>query len=239
MMSLKDAGLSSNSISRALVAIKVFFRFLTREKLVPADVTSVIDSPRLIRPLPEVLSLSEVEAIMEAPQVKTRQGLRDKAALEVLYATGLRVSELCGLMISNTNLEIGFIKCSGKGGKERIVPIGRTATEWVTKYMERVRPKLARSNSPGNLFLSRLGKPLSRQSFWKMIKTYTSLAGIKREITPHTLRHSFATHLLEHGADLRSVQEMLGHANISTTQLYTHINRERLKSIHTKYHPRG
>jgi len=239
MLQLKDAGLSSNSISRALVAVKVFFRFLVRERIIKVDVASVLDSPKLIRTLPDVLSAAEVDTLLKAPDGHNWMGLRDRAVLEVFYATGLRVSELAGLMIHNANLDIGFIKCSGKGGKERIVPLGRTAINCLNKYLEKVRPKLVKKSGSNFLFLSRLGKKISRQSFWKMMKKYARITGIQKEIKPHTLRHSFATHLLERGADLRSVQEMLGHANISTTQLYTHINKERLKGIHKRFHPRG
>jgi len=239
MLALKDRGLSSNSVSRALVAIKVFYKFLLRERLIKVDIAGVLESPKLIRSLPEVLNMDEVEKLLGSPDGRDWRGMRDKAALEVLYATGLRVSELSGLLVNNVNLEIGFIKCQGKGGKERIVPLGKTACKFLKKYMENVRPKLLKEHNDNHVFISRLSKGISRQSFWKMIKVYTKRAGIKKDIKPHSLRHSFATHLLERGADLRSVQEMLGHANISTTQLYTHINRERLKGIHRKYHPRG
>jgi integrase/recombinase XerD len=239
MMFLKDSGLSSNTISRTIVAVKVFFRFLVAERILKKNVADVVDSPKLIRHLPEVLSSTEVEALLKAPDGRDWIGVRDKAVLEVLYATGLRISELSGLIVINVNLDIGFVKCSGKGGKERIVPLGKTAKEYVQKYLDRVRPKLAKKTNDEHVFLSRLGKRISRQSYWKAIKKYASLAGIKKDIKPHTLRHCFATHLLEHGADLRSVQEMLGHASISTTQLYTHINKERLKGIHKKFHPRG
>ncbi|MFH1791672.1 MAG: site-specific tyrosine recombinase XerD [Candidatus Omnitrophota bacterium] len=238
MLSRKDSGISSNSISRSLVAIKVFYRFLVRERLLKDDVAGVLDSPRLVRSLPECLNMPEVDKLLAAPDTRDARGLRDKAALELLYATGMRVSEISGLPLSGVNLDIGFIKCSGKGGKERVVPLGKTASLYIKRYLEKSRPGLAGDKSDSHLFLSRLGKRISRQTFWKMIKKYTRQAGIKRAIKPHTLRHSFATHLLEKGADLRSVQEMLGHADISTTQLYTHINKSRLKGIHKKYHPR-
>jgi integrase/recombinase XerD len=238
MMSLKDNGLSSNSISRNLVAIKVLHRFLLREKYSKSDVTSVLDSPKLWKHLPDTLSLSEVEQILKQPNLRKWMGIRDKAALELMYATGLRVSELVNLEVDNINFDIGFVRCIGKGNKERIIPVGKQAQEALSRYIEKVRPKLLKGSPAKGLFLSRLGKKMSRQSFWKMIKRYANQAGIKKEITPHTLRHSFATHLLERGADLRVVQEMLGHADISTTQIYTHINKDRLKSIHHKYHPR-
>jgi integrase/recombinase XerD len=238
MIFQKDGSLSSNSISRSLVAIKVLHRFLLREKYIKEDITSVLDSPKLWKHLPDTLSLSEVEEIIKRPNVRTRLGLRDKAVLELMYATGLRVSELVNLIVDNVNLEVGFLRCTGKGNKERIVPVGKQAQDAIRRYLLRSRTRLKRTGSPDNLFLSRLGKKISRQGFWKMIKKYAMQAGIKKDITPHTLRHSFATHLLERGADLRVVQEMLGHADISTTQIYTHINKDRLKSIHHRFHPR-
>ncbi|NQT94917.1 MAG: site-specific tyrosine recombinase XerD [Candidatus Omnitrophica bacterium] len=238
MASLKDDGLAPNSISRNLVAIKVFHRFLVRERYIKEDVTSVLDSPRLWKHLPETLSVADVELIIKKPNIRTWMGIRDKAAIELMYATGLRVSELVNLATDNVNLDIGFVRCVGKGNKERIVPVGKQAQDALRRYISKARPKLLKGHSSTSLFLSRLGKRISRQSFWKMIKKYARLAGIKQDIMPHTLRHSFATHLLERGADLRVVQEMLGHADISTTQIYTHINKERLKSIHHKFHPR-
>lgn len=239
MLHLKDSGLSSNSISRNLVAIKVFYKFLVREGLLKIDIAGVLESPKLVRPLPEVLSSSEVDKLLSMPNGHDWMGIRDKAALEIMYATGLRVSEMVELLNKNVNLDIGFLKCSGKGGKERIVPLGKKARLSTQKYLQKSRPKLVKGKVDDHLFISRIGRKISRQSFWKMVKKYASLAKIGKKIKPHTLRHSFATHLLERGADLRSVQEMLGHANISTTQLYTHINKERLKGIHKKYHPRG
>ena len=238
MMTQKKRGLSANSISRSLVAIKVLHRFLLREKYIKEDVASVLDSPKLWKHLPEALSISEVEEIIKKPNIRNWLGIRDKAALELMYATGLRVSEIVNLIVDNVNLDIGFVKCIGKGSKERIVPIGRQSQAALSRYIQKVRPKLIKSTPSNVLFLSRLGKKISRQSFWKMIKKYVLLAGIKKDIAPHTLRHSFATHLLEGGADLRVVQEMLGHADISTTQIYTHVNKERLKSIHHQFHPR-
>lgn len=238
MIYQKDKALSSNSISRRLVAIKVLHRFLLRERYVKEDITSVLDSPKLWKHLPETLSLGEIEDMIKKPNTRDRIGLRDKAALELMYAAGLRVSELVNLEIDNVNLEAGFLRCVGKGSKERIVPIGGQAQSAIRRYIDRSRVSMKRPQSPNALFLSRLGKKISRQSFWKMIKKYAKSAGINKDITPHTLRHSFATHLLERGADLRVVQEMLGHADISTTQIYTHIDKERLKSIHHKFHPR-
>ena len=240
MMGLKAAGISSNSISRALVAIKMFYRFLVRERLAKEDVPGVLESPKLIRPLPNVLGSAEVERLLAAPDTRSWIGVRDKAALELMYATGMRVSELVELSMDGLNLDVGFIKCRGKGDKERIVPVGKAAKDAVGRYAAKVRPGLQRKGGQDrHLFLSRLGRKVSRVSFWKMIKANAKRARIKKEITPHTLRHSFATHLLERGADLRVVQEMLGHADIATTQIYTHINKERLKSIHRQFHPRA
>ena len=239
MLSLKDRGISGNSISRALVAIKMFYKFLVQERLAKDDVPGILESPKLIRPLPNVLAISEVDKLLAAPDIRDWMGIRDKAALELMYATGMRVSEMVDLAVDGLNLDVGFIKCKGKGSKERIVPLGKKAKEALARYLEKVRPKLLKSKQDSHVFLSRLGRKISRQSFWKMIKKNARLARIKKEIMPHTLRHSFATHLLERGADLRVVQEMLGHADIATTQIYTHINKERLKSIHRQFHPRA
>jgi len=238
LLELKDGGLSANSISRNLVAIKVFHRFLAAEGYIKDDVTSVIESPRLWKRLPEVLTIKEVESLLAQPDLTRWIGVRDKAILELMYATGVRVEELSNLKVDDLNMDVGFIRCIGKGGKERIVPMGKEAVRAVKKYLEKVRPKLARgANSPG-LFLSRFGRKISRQTFWKLIKRYALCAKIRKPITPHTLRHSFATHLLERGADLRVIQELLGHADVSSTQIYTHVDKDRLKSIHHKYHPR-
>ena len=239
MFGLKDSGLSAVSIARNLVAIKVLYRFLVRERILTTDPSSLLDSPKLWKKIPDVLSSLEVEALLEAPDLKTARGLRDKAILELMYATGLRVSEAVNLKTQDVNFDVGFLRCIGKGSKERIVPLGKESIQAIKKYLEEARPKLARgAGEDAFLFLSRLGKKISRQSFWKLIKHYAALARIKKNIRPHTLRHSFATHLLERGADLRSVQEMLGHADISTTQIYTHIDKNRLKMIHKNFHPR-
>lgn len=236
---LKDKGLSPGSISRNLVAIKMFYRFLVAERFLIEDVARILESPRILRALPEVLNTDEITRMLEAPDARSLIGARDKAALELMYATGMRVSEVVEVMPENLNMDMGFIRCVGKGGKERIIPIGRKAKVALSGYMKKARPKLLRRREDRHLFISRLGRKISRQSFWKMVRKYTQLVNIKKRITPHTLRHSFATHLLEKGADLRSLQEMLGHADISTTQIYTHINKARLKGIHKKYHPRG
>lgn len=238
MLSQKDKGLAANSISRRLAAIKMFYRFLVRERILKTDPTSLIDSPKLWKKIPETLSLNEVEDLLSQPNNRDKQGIRDRAILETLYATGMRVSEAANLKVGNVNLDIGFLRCIGKGNKERVIPLGKKAVDSLKRYLENSRPALLKKKESDFLFLNRFGKNISRQSLWKIIKKYAKAARIKKPIRPHILRHSFATHLLERGADLRSVQEMLGHANISTTQIYTHINKDRLKSIHRKFHPR-
>jgi len=239
MMARKDKGMAANSVARSLAAIRMFYRFLVRERVLKSDPSSLVDSPKLWKKIPETLSVNEVEALLAQPDVRDPgQGIRDRAILETLYATGMRVSEAVNLKKDNVNLEIGFLRCVGKGDKERIIPIGKKAIAGIKRYLELSRPKLLGKKGSEFLFLNRFAKPISRQSIWKMIKRYARAARIKKPMRPHILRHSFATHLLERGADLRSVQEMLGHSNISTTQLYTHINRERLKSIHRQFHPR-
>lgn len=239
LLSLKDNGLAANSISRNLASIKTFYKFLVNEGYVKENVAGVLESPRLWKKLPNILNVNEVDMLLNAPDRRNWRGIRDRASMELLYATGMRVSEMVELKTKDINMDVGFIKCIGKGSKERIVPLGNSAKEAINKYMARSRIRLLKKSAPQtNLFLTRLGRKMSRQSFWKMIKRYARKAGIKKDISPHVLRHSFATHLLERGADLRIVQEMLGHADISTTQIYTHISKERLKSIHHKYHPR-
>ncbi|MBU9888554.1 MAG: site-specific tyrosine recombinase XerD [Candidatus Omnitrophica bacterium] len=230
-------GLESSSIARGLVSIKLFHRFLTKEHHVETDVTSVLESPKLWKKLPQFLTAQEMELILKMPDVKTATGIRDLALLECLYATGMRVSEITGIPLGNVYLENRFIKCRGKGDKERLVPLGSKAIEACQDYLRRVRSKMkARTD---HFFLGRGGEGLTRQFVWQMIKRYARLAGITKEITPHTFRHSFATHLLERGADLRVVQELLGHSDIATTQIYTHVSGHRLKSVHAKFHPRG
>lgn len=238
LMTLKDSKLNASSIARNLVAIKVFHRYLTTQRYIKEDVTSVLETPKLWKTLPDVLDLSEVEAILEKPNTLKKQGLRDRAALELMYATGMRVSELVNLKVNDVHLDVGFVRCIGKGQKERIIPVGRKAKEALQKYLAKARPKFLKKGESNALFLTRLGKPMSRQSFWLVIKRYVREAHIKKRVTPHTFRHSFATHLLQRGADLRVVQELLGHTNISTTQIYTHIDKARLKQIHRKFHPR-
>lgn len=238
MLFQKTAGISPVSISRRLAAIRMFHRFLARERVLKSDPTTLIDSPKLWKKIPDTLSLNEVEALISQPDVRARQGARDKAILETLYATGMRVSELSNLETNNVNLDIGFLRCIGKGNKERIIPLGKKAIHNINRYLEFSRPHFLKHKTSEFIFISRSGGKLSRQSVWKLIKRYAKEAKIKKSIKVHTLRHSFATHLLERGADLRSVQEMLGHSNISTTQIYTHIDKERLKTIHQMFHPR-
>lgn len=238
MLYQKDKGLSANSIARRLACIKGFYRFLVRERILKIDPTSLIDSPKLWKKIPETLNENEVDALLGQPDIRDKLGIRDKAILEALYATGMRVSEAVNLKKDNLNLDIGFLRCIGKGNKERIIPLGKKAINSLIRYLKFSRPYLANPVRSKSLFLNRFGNRISRQSLWKIIKKYAQAARIKKPISPHILRHSFATHLLERGADLRSVQEMLGHANISTTQIYTHINKDRLKAIHKMYHPR-
>ncbi|MGD9014893.1 MAG: site-specific tyrosine recombinase XerD [Candidatus Omnitrophota bacterium] len=238
LMHLKTQGLNANSISRKLAAIKTFYRFLVREKIMKNDPTSLLESPKLWRRIPPTLSVKEIEVLITQPDLRRRDGIRDKAILEVLYATGMRVSELTQLNLEHVNLDVGFVRCLGKGNKERIVPLGKNAIICLKRYITNARPYFLKNKSTNVLFLTRLNRRISRQSVWKMIKKYARQARIKKEIRPHILRHSFATHLLEGGADLRSVQEMLGHSDISTTQVYTHINKDRLKIIHRRFHPR-
>ena len=238
MFSEKERGLSANSVSRELACLKSFFKFLVKESKVKEDITSVIESPKLWKKLPATLNLNEVETLLKAPNVRDLLGSRDKACLELMYATGMRVSELINLKMNDLNMDVGFAKCFGKGGKERIVPFGKKAKEGIARYLDKSRAQFLKKKISNFLFLTRLGRPMSRQTFWKTVKKYAHETGIKKEITPHSLRHSFATHILERGADLRIVQEMLGHADISTTQIYTHVSKDRLKSIHHKFHPR-
>ena len=238
MLFEKNKGVSPTSISRRLAAIRMFHRFLSRERVLKDDPTTLIDSPKLWKKVPDTLSLNEVEALISQPDVRLRQGSRDKAILETLYATGMRVSESTNLKVNNVNLDIGFLRCIGKGNKERVIPLGKKAIHSINRYLEFSRPHFLKNKTSEFLFVNRSGNKLSRQSVWKLIKQYAKEAKIKKPIKVHTLRHSFATHLLERGADLRSVQEMLGHSNISTTQIYTHIDKERLKTIHKMFHPR-
>jgi integrase/recombinase XerD len=237
---LRDLGLTPRSISRNFSAVKTFHRFLLNEEFSKSDPTENVDVPKRSKTLPDVLHPDEIERILEQPNVHHTLGLRDKAILETLYATGIRVSELIGLKQTNILSDQGIIRVFGKGSKERLVPIGRSALLWIRKYQEEARPRLAKGGATDDiLFLNSRGQKLSRMSIWNIVHQFSVLAGIRKGVHPHTFRHSFATHLLEGGADLRAVQEMLGHADIATTQVYTHIDREYLKEVHRTFHPRG
>jgi len=230
--------LSARSIARTVSSIRSFFRFMAAEGHIQENPTRLLETPRLPRKLPDILSIDEIDRLLSRPDPSTPAGSRDRAMLELLYASGLRVSELIGLKVLNVNLEAGYLRTVGKGARERLVPIGEKAIEAVRAYLSGGRPHLVRGVHLPHLFLNRRGRPLTRQGFWKIIKQYGQLAGIQKEITPHTLRHSFASHLLAAGADLRAVQVMLGHEDIATTQIYTHVTRERLREIHETCHPR-
>jgi len=236
---LRNSGLAPRSVARAMSALKTFHRFLAAEGHARADPTSLLRVPRVSRSLPYVLSTREVERLLEAPEVSRPRGLRDRAMLELLYASGLRVSELLSLSLTALDGTVGFVRCTGKGGKERVVPVGSSALTWLREYLQCGRPLLAGAKETSHLFLGRSGRRLTRQAFWKSVRAYAAKAGIGKRLSPHTLRHSFATHLLEHGADLRSVQLMLGHADISTTQIYTHVSRAHLRKIYDRFHPRS
>lgn len=237
---LKDEGKSSKTLARHVASVRAFHQFLLREKVTDNDPTVHIESPHLEKSLPKVLSLEEVELLLDAPKAIDPFGFRDKAMLELLYATGIRVSELISLNKGDIHLTMGFVRCIGKGNKERIIPVGKTALKAIQEYINKGRPHLqSKKYHDDALFLNHHGKRLSRQGFWKILKKLTSEAGINKELSPHTLRHSFATHLLENGADLRAVQEMLGHADISTTQIYTHVTKTRLKDVYSQFHPRA
>ena len=239
IQALSALGLEARSIARNLSAIRTFNKFLMGENILRSDAAENIDLPKIPKSLPAVLEIQEVEKILEQPDTTDFLGVRDRAMLEVLYACGLRISELLSLKQIDVRSDSGFVRVFGKGSKERLVPIGGQAVNWTLYYQEKVRSNLTgKSKSDDILFLNAKGKKMSRMGFWKILKKYTDKAGILKEITPHTFRHSFATHLLEGGADLRIVQELLGHSDISTTQIYTHIDREYLKEVHRTYHPR-
>lgn len=231
--------ISPTSIARVLSTIKSFHRFLLRDKIISSDPSSLIETPKVDKKIPNFLNVDEVSKILKMPNLKKIQGIRDRAILELMYATGLRVSELATLKSLDLNSDVGFIKCKGKGSKERIVPVGKVALRFLQKYFDESRTKLLGKRSNVYLFLAQGGRALSRQSIWKMVKSIVKKAGVRKKVSPHTIRHSFATHLLEGGADLRSVQEMLGHASITTTQIYTHVNQRRLRKIHSDFHPRA
>jgi integrase/recombinase XerD len=239
ILTLKDLGLAPNSISRNVSAIRTYFGFLLSENLVVADPSERIESPKAWRTLPAVLSVSEMERILEAPDLSEPRAWRDRALLEFAYASGVRVSELIGLEIRHLVLEEGYATVYGKGARERLVPIGRRAIGALSLYLRETRPQLERGGGEGKVFLNARGKPLSRMGVWKILRTHVERAGIEKPVSPHTLRHSFATHLLEGGADLAAVQELLGHADIVTTQIYTHVDRRYLAEVHRSHHPRG
>ena len=226
------------SIKRALVAIKMFLRFAKLNGLIEDDFGAILESPKIWQKLPAVCSTKQVLDLLNAPSPKEPYYLRDKALLELLYATGTRASELADMTIVNLNLDIGYLRCFGKGKKERIIPVGKVAIAAITEYLAKLRPKLAKSFSGDFLFLSRTGRPISRIEIWRLVKKYAFRAGMPRNLTVHTLRHCFATHMLAAGADLRSLQEMLGHVDIATTQIYTHVDQERLRKMHKQFHPR-
>ncbi|MBE3563163.1 MAG: site-specific tyrosine recombinase XerD [Hydrogenibacillus schlegelii] len=241
---LESTGKKTATRARRLAALRAFYRFLLEEGRIEVSPLEHIDTPRNVRPLPSVLSVDEAARLVEAPSERTAAGLRDRAMLELMYATGLRVSELVGLMLGDVNLELMFVRVVGKGDTERIVPFGEEARAALEAYLERGRPKLAgrqtaRTAERSRLFLNARGKPLTRQGFWKIVKFYARAVGIDKPITPHTLRHSFATHLLENGADLRVVQELLGHRDLSTTQIYTHVSRKTIQAVYDRSHPRA
>ncbi len=227
-----------NSARRALVAIRMFMRFAKLMGLIADDGAGLLESPKIWQRLPTVCNKSQVLKLLEAPCPEEPYYLRDRAMLELLYATGMRASELAGLKTTDLNFDVGYLRCTGKGNKERIIPVGRTAIETTEAYLRDLRPRLAKPGSGTTLLLSRTGRPLTRIEIWRLVKRHAARAGMRRNLTVHTLRHCFATHLLSGGADLRSVQEMLGHVDIGTTQVYTHVDHERLRKIHKKYHPR-
>ncbi|OYY92328.1 MAG: site-specific tyrosine recombinase XerD [Hydrogenophilales bacterium 28-61-23] len=234
-----DESIAARSLARQLTAIKRYQRWLLREGRRADDPTLTVAAPRLPKPLPKTLSESEVEMLIDAPDVETPLGLRDRAMLEALYAAGFRVSELVGLPLAAVSLSDGVVRIMGKGSKERLVPLGEDAQDWIKRYAAEARPALLKGRGSEALFVTERGGPMTRQMFWYLIKRHAKTAGIRSALSPHTLRHAFATHLLNHGADLRVVQMLLGHADIATTQIYTHVAKERLKALHAKHHPRG
>ncbi len=239
LIDLRRAGLGSRSRARHLVTLRGFYRYLAKEGILPKDPARLIDLPKSGLKLPDVLSSEEIARLLASVGSERPAQRRNMAMLELLYAAGLRVSELVNLRVTDVNLEAGFVRVMGKGGKERIVPFGQSARRCLAEYLSEARPCLLKTHTSDVLFVARAGRPMTRQGFWKMLKTCARRAGLSKKVTPHSLRHSFASHLLEGGADLRAVQIMLGHADISTTQIYTHVAREHLKRLHRKFHPRG
>lgn len=239
LIALRESGLGSKSCARHLITLRGFHRFLSQEKILEFDPAKLIDLPKSGLKLPDVLSVSEVKLLLNIPDTKKPLGKRNAAMIELIYAAGLRVSELVNIKFLDVNLEACFVRVLGKGSKERIVPFGLYAKNKIDDYINNSRPILLKNRISQYLFVARAGKPMTRQGFWKLLKQYVKQAGIKKKVTPHSLRHSFASHLLEGGADLRTVQVMLGHVDISSTQIYTHVARDHLRQIHEKYHPRG
>ncbi|MFT5366387.1 MAG: integrase/recombinase XerD [Candidatus Latescibacterota bacterium] len=236
---LTEMGLEASSVARNLTAVRMFHRFLVAEEFVHNDPTEHLKPPKLGRKLPSVLNIYEIERLMLATDLETPLGIRDRALLEILYGAGVRVSELTSLSRSDLFFDMEVIRVFGKGSRERVVPIGSEGIEWVTTYLNNIRPTLVKPDTGNEVFLNFRGGKLSRMGVWKILRQYVGIAGIEKKVSPHTMRHSFATHLLEGGADLRAVQEMLGHADISTTQIYTHVDREYLKEVHKTFHPRA
>ncbi len=236
---LEDREISARSRARLLSSLRRFYAYLLREKKIEVDPVALIDAPKLGRSLPKTLTEEDVESLLDAPDISTLLGLRDRVLLEVLYATGLRVSELVGLQLTEINLQQGVLRVTGKGNKERLVPLGEEAINWLEKYISNTRADLLKGQVTDALFVTTRGAAMTRQAFWYLIKRYAVQAEIASTISPHTLRHAFATHLLNHGADLRVVQMLLGHSDLSTTQIYTHVAQARLKSLHSQHHPRG
>lgn len=239
LMDLRDRGLSTNSISRRLVSIKVFFRHLQQEGLLGRNITDTMESPKLWKVLPDTLTYKEVERLLNSPDAQSPLGIRNRAIMETLYGTGLRISELAHLTLDDLHFDAGYLRCMGKGQKERVVPLGESARNAIQRYLTDCRPNFLKTGDSRAVFLTRRGKPFSRKGLWKLIKQHARDAGIMKNVKPHTLRHSFASHLLANGAPLRVIQEMLGHADITTTQIYTHVDPSRLKSVHAQYHPRA
>lgn len=233
------AGHSARSSARALAALRSFYRYCLRQRLTERDPVALVDNPKLPKSLPKSLSEQDVESLLAAPDTETPIGMRDRAMLELLYACGLRVSELVGLRVSQVNLRQGVVRVFGKGRKERLVPTGQAAEHWLQRYLSEARPQLLPAGESDACFPGRHGEPMTRQTFWYRIKHWAKLAGVENPLSPHTLRHAFATHLLNHGADLRVVQLLLGHSDLSTTQIYTHVARARLQALHGAHHPRG
>lgn len=230
---------SVRTLARRLSCIRQFYSYQVREGFMDHDPSAMVEPPRLGRPLPKSLTEAEVEQLLHAPDITTDLGLRDRAMLEVLYATGLRVSELVSLTVMQVNLRQGLVRVTGKGNKERLVPLGLESLDWIQRYLKDARPGMVKNNAVDVIFVNRRGSQMTRQAFWYLIKRYARKTGINKTFSPHILRHAFATHLLNHGADLRVVQMLLGHSDISTTQIYTHVARERLKNLHAEHHPRG